>query len=136
MSSNTSSSINFTNDINIVFIKYVKELSKKYNFDENEAIEYLNLGENATKDKKPTPKTKTKSKSVTKGGDKKKKVSGYLQFSKEMRESVKGNLGIDAKSTEIMKEIAAQWKQLSDEEKKKWNEKAKELNTSSSSDNE
>ena len=35
-----------------------------------------------------------------------------------------------------MKEVAAQWTQLSDEEKQKWNEKAKEISESSSSDKE
>ena len=115
----STSSINFTNDINIVFIKYVKALSKKYDFDENEAIAYMNLGENIEKTSKDKKTKKTKSKSVEKGGEKKKKVSGYLQFSKEMRESVKEKLGIDTKSTEIMKEVAAQWTQLSDEEKTK-----------------
>ena len=132
----STSSINFTNDINIVFIKYVKALSKKYDFDENEAIAYMNLGENIEKTSKDKKTKKTKSKSVEKGGEKKKKVSGYLQFSKEMRESVKEKLGIDTKSTEIMKEVAAQWTQLSDEEKQKWNEKAKEISESSSSDKE
>ena len=48
----STSSINFTNDINIVFIKYVKALSKKYDFDENEAIAYMNLGENIEKTSK------------------------------------------------------------------------------------
>ena len=63
---------------------------------------------------------------------KKKNPSGYLVFSKAMREDVKQELenknGEKPKSTEVMKELGAAWKALSDDEREGWNDKAKQVN--------
>ena len=58
----------------------------------------------------------------------KKRTSGYLLYSAEMRETVKTKLTADGaklKNQDIMTETGAMWKALSDEEKAPWNEKAK-----------
>lgn len=69
---------------------------------------------------------------------KKTKISGYILFSKENRETVKNTLGDDAKSTAIMQELGKWWKDLSHDEKNVWNEKAKQmkLDTESTSEEE
>lgn len=59
---------------------------------------------------------------------KKKRTSGYLVYSAHMRESVKTKLtsdGAKLKNQDIMTELGAMWKALSDEDRAKWNEKAK-----------
>ena len=59
---------------------------------------------------------------------KKKRTSGYLLYSADMREAVKTKLSADGaklKNQDIMTELGAMWKALSDEEKAPWNEKAK-----------
>ena len=59
---------------------------------------------------------------------KKKRTSGYLLYSADMREAVKTKLSADGaklKNQDIMTELGAMWKALSDEEKASWNEKAK-----------
>ena len=62
---------------------------------------------------------------------KKKGPSGYLLYSKAMRDDAKEKLAKDSdekpKSTEVMKELGTMWKALSDDERDGWNEKAKEL---------
>ena len=79
--------------------------------------------------------TKTKAKAKTKSEDddkpKKKRTSGYILFSNANRDEVKERLNDDAqdgekpKNTEIMKELARMWKELDDDEKTIWNNKAK-----------
>ena len=87
-------------------------------------------------DKKKTEKKAKKEKKKSKDTDddepkKKKGPSGYLLYSKAMRDEAKEKLskGSDEKpkSTEIMKELGTMWKALSDDEREGWNEKAKEL---------
>tara|TARA_B100000886_G_scaffold233704_1_gene163348 strand:+ start:341 stop:670 length:330 start_codon:yes stop_codon:yes gene_type:complete len=61
---------------------------------------------------------------------KKKRVSGYILFSNANRDEVKGKLADGdekPKNTEVMKELAKMWKELGDDEKEIWNNKAKEL---------
>ena len=62
---------------------------------------------------------------------KKKKTSGYILFSSANREEVKETLQAKnpdekLKNTEIMKELARLWKELPQDEKDIWNQKAKE----------
>ena len=52
----------------------------------------------------------------------KKGLSSFMLFSVEARERLKGD---DIKQTELLKKIGAEWKALSDSEKKKWEAKAK-----------
>jgi hypothetical protein len=59
---------------------------------------------------------------------KKKRTSGYLLYSKDTREAVKTKLtsdGAKLKNQDIMTELGAMWKALSEEERTKWNDKAK-----------
>tara|TARA_B100001093_G_scaffold459805_1_gene473209 strand:- start:2724 stop:3065 length:342 start_codon:yes stop_codon:yes gene_type:complete len=84
------------------------------------------------KTEKKAKKEKKKSKDTDDDEPKKKKgPSGYLLYSKAMRDEAKEKLakGSDEKpkSTEIMKELGAMWKALSDDEREGWNDKAKEL---------
>jgi hypothetical protein len=61
---------------------------------------------------------------------KKKRTSGYILYSNAHRDEIKESLtaGDDKpKNTDIMKKLAENWKLLSDEDREKWNSKAKEL---------
>ena len=84
------------------------------------------------KTEKKVKKEKKKSKDTDDDEPKKKKgPSGYLLYSKAMRDDAKEKLAKDSdekpKSTEVMKELGTMWKALSDDERDGWNEKAKEL---------
>jgi hypothetical protein len=60
--------------------------------------------------------------------NKPKKTSGYLIYSNSVRAEVKEQLiadGGEGKPKEVVQAIAAKWKELTDEEKAVWNEKAK-----------
>ena len=64
---------------------------------------------------------------------KKKSPSGYLLYANDTRASVKQTL-IDSgtenpKPTDVIKEVAKLWRDLSQEDKTIWNEKAKQLAT-------
>ncbi len=60
---------------------------------------------------------------------KKRKPNGYIVFSKEMREATKAKLAEDngekPQSKEVMKELAAMWKDLSEHDRRIWTDKAK-----------
>ena len=63
---------------------------------------------------------------------KKKRVSGYILFSNANRDDVKEKLAegdVKPKNTDVMKELAKMWKELGDDEKEIWNNKAKGLRT-------
>ena len=77
---------------------------------------------------KPTKK----SKKVKDDNDKpkKKRTSGYILYSNAHRDEIKESLtegDEKPKNTDIMKKLAENWKLLSDEDREKWNAKAKEL---------
>ena len=87
---------------------------------------------------KPTKKSKKvkddddKPKKVKDDDDKpkKKRTSGYILYSNAHRDEVKESLtegDEKPKNTDIMKKLAENWKLLSDDEREKWNTKAKEL---------
>jgi len=77
---------------------------------------------------KPTKKNKN-----TKDHDdkpKKKRTSGYIIYSNAHRDQVKETLtngDEKPKNTDIMKKLAENWKLLNDDDRAKWNNKAKEL---------
>ena len=57
-----------------------------------------------------------------------KKTSGYLIYSNSVRAEVKEKLiadGGEGKPKEVVQAIAAKWKELGDQEKAVWNDKAK-----------
>jgi len=79
---------------------------------------------------KPIKKTKVVKKDVISDEEKpkKKRTSGYLLYSADTREAVKTKLTTDGaklKNQDIMTELGAMWKALSEEERTKWNDKAK-----------
>ena len=53
----------------------------------------------------------------------KKKMTGYTHFCQLTRESVKEDTP-EMKATEVTKELARLWKELSDEDKKEWSDSA------------
>ena len=77
---------------------------------------------------KPTKKTKKVKQDDDK--PKKKRTSGYILYSNAHRDEVKESLtegDEKPKNTDIMKKLAENWKILNNEEREKWNTKAKEL---------
>ena len=77
-------------------------------------------------DDKKVKKEKKEKKSVD--PNKPKKTSGYLIYSNSVRAEVKEQLiagGGEGKPKEVVQAIAAKWKDLGDEEKAVWNDKAK-----------
>lgn len=102
----------------------VAKLSEKYGFDEKEALEFLQI--DGLKEKKAEKKEKKEKKEVD--PNKPKKTSGYLIYSNSVRAEVKEQLiagGGEGKPKEVVQAIAAKWKELGDEGKAVWNEKAK-----------
>jgi len=103
----------------------VAKLSEKYGFDEKEALEFLEI--DGLKEKKEEKKKEKKEKKEV-DPNKPKKTSGYLLYSADVREQVKTKLiedGGEGKPKEVVQAIAAKWKELTDEEKTVWNDKAK-----------
>ena len=81
-----------------------------------------------TKDTKATKKTKKVKEDDDK--PKKKRTSGYILYSNAHRDEVKDTLtegDEKPKNTDIMKKLAENWKLLSDDDRAKWNAKAKEM---------
>jgi hypothetical protein len=82
---------------------------------------------------KKEPKA-NKSKKETSSDDevkKKRGTNGYIVYSKSVRDEVIAKLSVDdekPKNTEIMKQQAAMWAELSVEEKADWTAKAHEIN--------
>ena len=81
-------------------------------------------------DDKPK-KTKKAAKDTTEPKTTKRRLSGYLVFSKAMRDEVKKDLFGDEKpnNSKIMTELGKRWKELNDEDRAKWNAKALEVST-------
>ena len=99
--------------------KMVEALTKRV-----EELEKVNKG--AVEEPKKTKKEKKEKKPVD--PNKPKKTSGYLIYSNSVRAEVKEELiagGGEGKPKEVVQAIAAKWKELGDEEKAVWNEKAK-----------
>ena len=81
-------------------------------------------------DDKPKKKAK-KEKKADSDDDKpkKKRISGYILYSNANRDEVKEALTVDGekpKNPDIMRELAKNWKALSEEEQEVWKAKAKE----------
>ena len=103
----------------------IAKLSEKYGFDEKEALEFLEI--DGLKEKKEEKKKEKKEKKEV-DPNKPKKTSGYLLYSADVRQQVKAKLiedGGEGKPKDVVQAIAAKWKELKDEEKAVWNDKAK-----------
>ncbi len=150
-------------ELNLIANKYVAELvlklSVKYEFDFDEAMASLDIKtdpvvgktskDNAKLSKDDAKKTKEdeklakkaakEAKDAAKADKPKRATTGYLVYSKEMREQVKAGLTAkiegDAKlkPQDVVKELGTMWKSLTAEEQLVWNTKAK---SSTSSDEE
>tara|TARA_B100001059_G_C17817181_1_gene576027 strand:+ start:268 stop:735 length:468 start_codon:yes stop_codon:yes gene_type:complete len=114
----------------------VAALAEKYSFDAEEAIRELDLGElKILRKRGPAPKKSVaKADKKTKAQDEskpKKRQTGYLLFSQEMRAEARAELeaglgeGEKLKPQVVVSHLAGMWKALSTEEKAEWNEKAK-----------
>jgi len=84
-----------------------------------------------TTDDKPKKKPK-KEKKADSDDDKpkKKRTSGYILYSNANRDEVKEALTVDGekpKNPDIMRELAKNWKALSEDEQEVWKAKAKEI---------
>jgi upstream-binding transcription factor len=89
-----------------------------------------NTKEVTEKKSKKSKKPKKDDSSDDEEKPKTKRVSGYILFSNATRDEVRDSLSKGEekpKNTDIMKELARLWKELSDEDKEPWNAKAKEL---------
>ena len=88
------------------------------------------LSDKTTDDK---PKKKAKKEKKPDSDDdkpKKKRTSGYILYSNSTRDEVKDALTTDGekpKNPDIMRELAKNWKALSEEEQEVWKAKAKEI---------
>ncbi len=86
------------------------------------------------KEDKKTPKKASKKEVVSDDEDKPKKkrgTNGYIMFSNAHRDDVKAQLTVGdekPKNTEIMKQLATMWGEVSVEEKAEWTAKAKSSN--------
>ena len=118
----------------------IAQLSERYGFDAEEAgrdlkIPAMDFVAGATKGKSKSATTK-------KNGEPKKKrgTTGYLVFSKEMREEVKAEMEAELGDGEklqpklVVSELAKRWKDLGESEKTTWNDKAKGINDDASVD--
>ena len=86
--------------------------------------------EQPVSEKKPKKSKKEKDESSDDEKPKKKRTSGYILFSNATRDEVRDALTKDEdkpKNTDIGKQLARLWKELSDEDKEPWNAKAKEI---------
>ena len=99
-------------------------------------VEALELQMTKLLEQQPDAKPDKKAKKTTNKDDsdddkpKKKRTSGYILFSNATRDDVKTQITKDdekPKNTDVMRELARQWKALSDEEQSEWNNKAKEI---------
>ena len=116
----------------------VQALSEKYGFEADEANRFLiEGGIKMVKMRGPAPKAKkaTKTKKTESDGEAKPKkaLTGYLLYSKEHRSEVKDALLMDLEGDaklapqSIVKQLAADWKALDEDEKMEWAIQAKQL---------
>ena len=106
----------------------IDTLSARVELMEKQIAAFITNDNHKTAHKKKDKKTKSHSDDHN---PKTKKVSGYILFSKAMRENATEKLRskIDddhakIKSTDIMKELARMWNELSEEHKQPWNTQA------------
>jgi hypothetical protein len=113
----------------------VRVLSAKYEFDLKEAIATLDLDKIEIKagGKASSGKKATTDKPKTKRG-----TTGYLMFTSHSRSEVTAEMskaladGEKLKPSQVVTELGARWRALSDQEKSEWNDKAKSKNADSS----
>ena len=88
------------------------------------------LADKTTDDKSKKKPKKEKKADSDDDKPKKKRTSGYILYSNANRDEVKEALTVDGekpKNPDIMRELAKNWKALSEEEQEVWKNKAKDL---------
>jgi len=112
--------------------KKSKKIKEEPSSDEEEVI--VDKKEDKKKEKKDKKDKKKDSSSEDEDKQKKKRgTNGYIMFSNANRDDVKAKLFVGdekPKNTEIMKQLAVMWAEVSAEEKAEWSAKAKEMNES------
>jgi hypothetical protein len=108
----------------------IEILSQRIEVLEKQLALLLNTEQETDNSKKPKKTKKSKDDSDSEDKPKTKRTSGYILFSNANRDEVRDSLTNDnekPKNTDIVKELARKWKELSDEDKEQWNAKAKEI---------
>lgn len=117
-------------------------LAEKYGFDAEEANRFLDTSPIQFNRKRgPSPKTveekaKGKPKKAVDPNKPKRAKTGYLLYSAEVRAEVRSELeseleeGTKLKPQDVVKAIAARWKEEDEDVRKEWNDKAKALASS------
>ena len=108
----------------------IETLSQRIEVLEKQLALLLNTEQETDNSKKPKKTKKSKNDFDSEDKPKTKRTSGYILFSNANRDEVRDSLSNDnekPKNTDIMKELARKWKELSDEDKEPWNTKAKEI---------
>ena len=106
----------------------VEELEKKDMYRETGVVEKKGDKKEKKEEKEKKGDKKEKKEKKVVDPNKPKKTSGYLIYSNSVRAEVKEKLiadGGEGKPKEVVQAIAAKWKELGDEGKAVWNEKAK-----------
>lgn len=118
----------------------VSVLSKQYGFNLDEATRFLSDSGITIQNSAPhSTKSESKRKSKPKSDKPKRAKTGYLLYADFMRPTIKAQMESELaddekiKPQDIIKQIAASWKILNDDEKAKWQADAK-ANASSSDD--
>ena len=110
----------------------VQALAAKYGFDPSEALEFLGESEPKLVQKRGggSKKAKAKPKDAEAKPKAKRPPTGYLVFSKENRADVKAELSAELGEGEklkpqlVVKELAARWAALEEDEREAWKEQA------------
>tara|TARA_Y100000816_G_scaffold288946_1_gene274468 strand:+ start:732 stop:1076 length:345 start_codon:yes stop_codon:yes gene_type:complete len=108
----------------------IEILSQRIEVLEKQLALLLNTEQETDNSKKPKKTKKSKDDSDSEDKPKTKRTSGYILFSNANRDEVRNSLTKDdekPKNTDIVRELARKWKELSDEDKEPWNAKAKEI---------
>jgi alkyl hydroperoxide reductase subunit AhpF len=143
----TTMPTSFTDAVNDMKSQAVSQavtvLAEKYGFSLEDALREVKVSKVEAKAEKAVKGAKKKAEKAEKGekGEKTKRaLSGYQVYMKHMRSEVskemEANLeeGEKLKPKDVMTELGARWKALSDSEKDEWKTKATELKGSSGSD--
>jgi high mobility group protein B2 len=103
--------------------KYTKMASDDKSRYENETKK---VGDSTDDEDKPVKQVKPVGKKVVDDTKPAKSKTGYTYFCQSNRESVKDD-NPEMKATEVTKELARLWKELSDEDKQEWSDSAKQI---------
>lgn len=140
----TTMPTSFTDAVNDMKSQAVSQavtvLAEKYGFSLEDALREVKVSKVEAKSEKAVKKKTEKAEKGEKGEKTKRALSGYQVYMKHMRSEVSKEMeadledGVKLKPKDVMTELGARWKALSDSEKDEWKTKATELKGSSGSD--